>query len=144
MSRTANLPQGGQEVEIQLRWSDQDTLGHVNNARAVTLMEEARIRWSGRHGQTDLFTHGLVVASLNLDYLRPIYYTSSVIVRVGVQRIGTKSFVVRHIGYQDGVPVFDGSNVMVALAEDRLTSRDLNGKERSWLGERFFESSPVE
>ena len=32
------------EFEMQLRWSDQDALGHVNNARVITLMEEARIR----------------------------------------------------------------------------------------------------
>lgn len=138
MSRSENLPEDGEEVEIHLRWSDQDSLGHVNNARVVTLVEEARIRWSGRHGESDLFPHGLVVASMNLDYLRPVYYTSSVMVRVGVQRIGTKSFVVRHIGFQDGAPVFDGSNVMVALAEDKLTPRPLNENERSWLSERLF------
>ena len=77
---------------------------------------------------------------MNLDYLRPVYYTSSVMVRVGVQRIGTKSFVVRHIGSQDGTPVFDGSNVMVALSEDKLTPRALNENERSWLSERLFQT----
>ncbi len=138
-----NLPEGGEEVEIQLRWSDQDALGHVNNAKIVTLVEEARVRWSGRHEGSELFEHGLVVASLKLDYLRPVYYSSYVIVRVGVQRIGTTSFVVRHIGYQDGTPVFDASNVMVALAEDKLSSRPLNQQERSWLTERIFADQQI-
>ena len=32
------------ETELQLRWSDQDAYGHVNNGRLVTLAEEARVR----------------------------------------------------------------------------------------------------
>ena len=48
--------------------------------------------------------------------------------------------MVRHIGSQDGTPVFDGSNVMVALAEDKLTPRALNENERSWLSERLFQT----
>ena len=39
------------ETEIQVRWSDEDRYGHVNNARLLTLTEEARVRatraWSG-------------------------------------------------------------------------------------------------
>ncbi|WP_374700315.1 acyl-CoA thioesterase [Arthrobacter sp. JCM 19049] len=44
MSQTSPFPTGGTDIEIQLRWSDEDKLGHVNNARIVTLMEEARVR----------------------------------------------------------------------------------------------------
>ena len=32
------------EVGLQLRWSDEDRYGHVNNARLLTLAEEARVR----------------------------------------------------------------------------------------------------
>lgn len=37
-------------VPIALRWSDLDAYGHVNNARVLTLLEEARIEvfWRGR------------------------------------------------------------------------------------------------
>ena len=37
-------------VPIALRWSDLDAYGHVNNARMLTLLEEARIEvfWRGR------------------------------------------------------------------------------------------------
>ncbi|NMO03842.1 acyl-CoA thioesterase [Gordonia sp. TBRC 11910] len=30
---------------VPVRWSDMDAFGHVNHARMVTLMEEARIEW---------------------------------------------------------------------------------------------------
>ncbi len=30
---------------VPVRWSDMDAFGHINHARLVTLMEEARIEW---------------------------------------------------------------------------------------------------
>lgn len=30
---------------VPVRWSDMDAFGHINHARMVTLMEEARIEW---------------------------------------------------------------------------------------------------
>ncbi|MFT3716319.1 MAG: thioesterase family protein [Gordonia sp. (in: high G+C Gram-positive bacteria)] len=32
-------------AQVPVRWSDADAFGHVNHARMVTLMEEARIQW---------------------------------------------------------------------------------------------------
>lgn len=32
-------------AHIPVRWSDMDAFGHINHARMVTLMEEARIQW---------------------------------------------------------------------------------------------------
>ena len=40
----SNAPKNALPIEIQLRWSDQDLLAHVNNATIMTLVEEARIR----------------------------------------------------------------------------------------------------
>jgi acyl-CoA thioester hydrolase len=31
------------EHTVQLRWSDPDSLGHVNHARALSLLEDARL-----------------------------------------------------------------------------------------------------
>jgi acyl-CoA thioester hydrolase len=73
------------------------------------------------------------VASLQVDYLRPVLYRPEIRIRVGTVRIGTKSFTVRHSGYMDGQPVFDGTTVMVPLAEDGVSSRALSKAERGWL-----------
>ncbi|MEE4023878.1 thioesterase family protein [Gordonia sp. PKS22-38] len=32
-------------ARVTVRWSDMDAFGHINHARMVTLMEEARIEW---------------------------------------------------------------------------------------------------
>lgn len=71
------------EMVLQLRWSDQDALGHVNNARIVTLMEEARIRWTREDGRTGRFEFGTVVASIQIDYKRPLYYQPEMVIRMG-------------------------------------------------------------
>lgn len=126
-------PDGAVTVEMELRWSDQDALGHVNNARIVTLMEEARIRWTRGGEGNQRFGFGTVVASLQVDYLRPVLYEPDFVIRLGTVRIGTKSFTVRHMGMQNGVKVFDGTTVMVPLAEDGVSSRALDQDERSWL-----------
>ena len=127
------------EFEMQLRWSDQDALGHVNNARVLTLMEEARIRWSRSASAGAGFEHGLVVASLSVDYLRQLEYIPTLLMRIGVVRIGTKSFTVRHVGLVDGHAVFDGTTVMVPLGPDGKSPRALDDAERTWLKEARLE-----
>ena len=32
-------------AQVPVRWSDMDAFGHINHARIVTLMEEARVAW---------------------------------------------------------------------------------------------------
>jgi acyl-CoA thioester hydrolase len=126
-------PDGTVAVGLELRWSDQDALGHVNNARIITLMEEARIRWTRGGEAKGRFGFGTVVASLQVDYLRQLHYGPDFSIRLGIVRIGTKSFTVRHVGIQGGVEVFDGTTVMVPLAEDGVSSRALDPEERAWL-----------
>lgn len=126
------------DIDLQLRWSDEDALGHVNNARVVTLMEEARLRWTQPRSDSGRFQYGTVVASMQVDYLRPLYYQPNMIVRLSVVRIGTKSFTLRHVGIQDGEPVFDGTSIMVPLAEDGKSSRAMNEVERAWLESAFI------
>ncbi|PQZ95134.1 thioesterase [Arthrobacter sp. MYb227] len=125
------------DIDLQLRWSDEDALGHVNNARVVTLMEEARLRFTQPRSDSGRFPFGTVVASMKVDYLRPLYYQPNMIVRLTVVRIGTKSFTLRHVGVQDGATVFDGTSVMVPLAEDGKSSRAINELERTWLESAF-------
>lgn len=129
------------DIDLQLRWSDEDALGHVNNARVVTLMEEARLRFTQPRSDSGRFPFGTVVASMKVDYLRPLYYQPNMIVRLSVVRIGTKSFTLRHVGIQDGAPVFDGTSVMVPLAEDGKSSRAINELERTWLESSYVETT---
>jgi len=65
--------------DVAVRWSDLDAFGHVNNARFLTLYEEARVAMfftSARaHGLTS-FEEGIVIARHEVDYLRPVDYSA--------------------------------------------------------------------
>ena len=64
-------------AQVPVRWSDQDAYRHVNNARAVTLLEEARVQLvfgSAAAEGVDGFPAGLLVVGLHVDYRRQIPY----------------------------------------------------------------------
>jgi acyl-CoA thioester hydrolase len=48
---------------VQLRWSDPDSLGHVNHARALSLLEDARLAMADE-APGDV---GLILARLEVD-----------------------------------------------------------------------------
>ncbi|MBX6751203.1 MAG: acyl-CoA thioesterase [Micromonosporaceae bacterium] len=63
--------------ECALRWSDLDAYGHVNNARFLTLLEEARVALfflGARKAGLTSFEDGIVIVRHEIDYLRPVTY----------------------------------------------------------------------
>lgn len=82
-------------TKIQLRFMDLDLLMHVNNARYLNFLEEARLSYSnhviGLFG--NLKELNVVVARIEIDYKSPIFYPNEVLVWTRVSHIGQKSFV---------------------------------------------------
>lgn len=80
-------------VPIQVRWADLDAMGHVNNAKYLTYLEQARIHyindlglWDGQAAQ-----RGLIVARVEVDYKFPLTLAGEVVVYTRVSRLGSKS-----------------------------------------------------
>jgi acyl-CoA thioester hydrolase len=124
------------EHAVQLRWSDPDMLGHVNHARALALLEDARLAMvDGLPGES-----GLILARLEVDYLRQLYYRAGerLCVRTWVSRLGTKSFTVRQELVQDDQAAIRADVVMVAFDFETDTSRELTEDERRHWS-RFLE-----
>jgi acyl-CoA thioester hydrolase len=79
---------------IEVRYGDLDPQGHLNNAKYLTFMEQARIQyikhldlWDG-----DKFLEiGIILADVRVTFLAPIEYTHQVQVGVRVTRLGNKS-----------------------------------------------------
>jgi acyl-CoA thioester hydrolase len=123
------------EHPVQLRWSDPDAYGHVNHARALSLLEDARLAVaagapsSGPGKQPDI-----ILARLEVDYLRQLYYRVGEILTVHswVVRIGTKSFTVRQELIQDGVPAIRADGICVVFDVETDSSRALTGEERTF------------
>lgn len=120
-------------TEIGVRWSDQDLNGHVNNAHAITLMEEACVRatlaWTGT-SPTPKTPH--VVRTINADYDRELSY-APVTARVWVSRLGRTSYTVTHELYQDGERCVHGDAVIVNLDPETRRPAPLTDDERALL-----------
>ena len=133
------------EHAVQLRWSDPDSYGHVNHARALSLLEDARLAMVGEApGALTGRLPDIILARLEVDYLRQLYYRvgERLVVRSWVARIGTKSVTVRQELIQDGAAAIraDGICVMFDIRTD--TSRALTDDERSFWT-RYLEEPPV-
>jgi acyl-CoA thioester hydrolase len=95
-----------------MRWTDQDVYRHVNNARAVTLLEEARVRFVFEAAQDEGvtgFPAGLLVVALHVDYRRQIpYHGRGLRVTMTVDELRAASFRIcyeMHDGPEEGDPV---------------------------------------
>ena len=84
-----------------------DAYGHVNNARFLTLYEEARVSlmFTGarQHGLSS-FEEGIVIARHEIDYLRPIDYADPVRIELWVEDVRPARFTIVY-------EMFDGEQV---------------------------------
>jgi acyl-CoA thioester hydrolase len=116
------------EHPVQLRWSDPDSLGHVNHARALSLLEDARLAMVEAPGAS------VILARLEVDYLRQLYYRAGErpCVSSWVTRLGTRSFTVRQELVQDDQVAIRADVVLVAFDFAADASRPLTEDERAY------------
>lgn len=118
---TAAEPKPLFRMPLDLRWSDCDAFNHVNNARYLTYLEEARIRWFAARG-VPLITkdHYPVVVQSLLNYKMPITYPSDVVVELFLEREGNTSVTVAHrIASSDGSKLYCDGNVVVVILDGK-------------------------
>jgi acyl-CoA thioester hydrolase len=88
--------------EVEVRLSDTDAMGHVNNARYLTYVEIARVAYYERvtgnplpigvHGAEE----GMILAEIRMTYRSPAFFGETLTVESRVERIGTSSFGMVH------------------------------------------------
>ena len=102
-------------VPMPVRWGDMDALNHVNNARYLTFLEQARIEWFETIDEPWMTEEAApVVASATLNFKRPIEYPANVFVELFTEKLGTSSVVIGHrIVAADGSLHCDGNVVAV-------------------------------
>ncbi|CAM00649.1 acyl-CoA thioester hydrolase [Saccharopolyspora erythraea NRRL 2338] len=127
-------------AEVALRWSDMDAFGHVNHARTVTLLEEARAELlfaeAGRQGLLGM-AEGMVVARVTIDYHTPLVYSAgSLQVRMSVRELKAASFLVDYAAYaHDSVLAASAETLMVPYDLRAGRPRRLTEDERAFLSE---------
>jgi acyl-CoA thioester hydrolase len=123
-----------------VRWDDIDAFGHVNNAKYLTYIQEARFQWSyyqyaSKNEKPTLVE--MVVARNEIDYIVPIYEGGLFYdVNLWVESIGNTSFV---LGYEvvgpDGTVHAKVKSVQVAVSMETKKSRPITETEREFLNQ---------
>jgi acyl-CoA thioester hydrolase len=104
---------------IEVRYGDLDPQGHVNNARFLTYMEQARVAYYKQLGMwpggsfTDF---GAILAEVRVTFLAPIHWGDPLRVGMRITRLGNKSMTAEYRieNAQDGTEFADGMAVLVA------------------------------
>ncbi|MBM7368289.1 acyl-CoA thioesterase [Gordonia hydrophobica] len=129
-------------ADVPVRWSDMDAFGHINHARMVTLMEEARIQWLLSAGEeyAPLITSAMIV-HVDIRYHAQLRHEDSPI-RVGMW-ITTFRSVDFTIGYEifsatadhGSRPACVASTQMAVVDVEKHTLRRLSDGEKNYLRE---------
>jgi acyl-CoA thioester hydrolase len=114
--------------DVQVRLSDTDAMGHVNNARYLTYVEIARVAYYeqvtgnplpvGTHGAEE----GMILAEIRMTYRSPAFYGETITVETRVERIGRTSFAMVH--RMTAPESRYGPARLVAVADSVLVSYD--------------------
>ncbi len=112
--------------EMQVRWGDMDSLGHVNNTQYFRYMEQARLSWFDAHRIPMLEAGcGPVMVRGTCNFIKPITYPATVAISMYLDRLGNKSVTVYHDLYLAGDPATkyaDGEVVVVWIDHARGVS----------------------
>jgi acyl-CoA thioester hydrolase len=122
---------------VQLRWSDPDSYGHVNHARALGLLEDARLAMAAGSPSVAVGRQpDIILARLEVDYLRQLHYRAGerLCVRSWLTRIGTKSLTMRQELVQDDEVAIRLDAVLVVFDISSDSSRPLTDEERTFWG----------
>ena len=119
-------------VTLGVRWGDMDAFNHVNNAKYLRYLEEARVQWiAGIAGVSLTDRIAPVLVASNVNYRKPIEWPSEIVVELFVEKLGNSSLTMGHrmlasgdstVLYSDGnvvkVWIYTQTGKIVALPED--------------------------
>ena len=122
--------------DCPLQWSDLDAYGHVNNARFLTLYEEARValmfNYARAQGLTS-FEAGVVVSRHEVDYLRPVDFGHRVTIEMWVEEIRASRVVIAYELRDEGTLASRARSVLVPFDLGLGRPRRLSEEERAFL-----------
>lgn len=109
------------QVNVEIRFNDIDSFGHVNNAIYLSYFEQARIGYFNEvfKDAINWRSEGLILAKAIVDYKAPVFLNDKIDVKIKCSRVGNSSFDFEYelVKNKDGQEVVcvTGSTVMVAF-----------------------------
>ena len=82
-------------TNINTRWVDMDSLGHINNAIYLNYIETARLDFFSKIKMPDInknLEESVILASIEIQYFSQLSHPCSLIIGHRISRIGVKSF----------------------------------------------------
>lgn len=122
-------------AKIQVRFTDLDVLGHVNNNVYLSYFEMARVHyfkellgenWNWRK-------HTVVLAKNEVEYIRPVLLEHQPEVIMQTESIGNKSFSLRYELRVNGIVFARGSSVLVSFDGETNQSVQIHERMREAL-----------
>lgn len=127
---------------VQVRFSETDMFGHVNNTVPIIYFEFARIEFLKELGLMQLWLEGgselfPVVADMQVDYTQQVYFDEKLDVFVKVASIGRSSIDVHYwIVNEKGETCFTGRGAMVQISKKTGKGHPWTDNEKALLGNK--------
>jgi acyl-CoA thioester hydrolase len=119
----------------QLRFCDTDRLGHVNNAVYSVMCEAGRSELMQAAGLLEPGSgHGVVIARLELDFVREMNWPGEVLIETAIHRLGRKSIQVHQKIHQDGAEVARATSILAVIDTAKRRAVPLTEEWRTALG----------
>ena len=126
-------------IKIQVRFSDIDVMGHVNNAVYLSYFEMARVIFFSEllGEQWDWKKDGVLLRKTEIEYIKPLLLHEQPEIFIYTNKIGNKSF---ELGYE--LKVLDeirttGSSVLVSFDSTKMITTELPQKLKEVLSTLF-------
>ncbi len=145
-------------VDLQLRWGEQDSYGHINNVSYARYLEEARVRvfWRGSaREQTGMEHHfrgdtpdglKMLVASQHIEFLRVLEYSDQPItVELWIGGLGGSTLEIHYEIIDGSIPerTVVARAVTVAVVVDGTTLRPIRLTEEGKAAVEPWRDDPV-
>jgi len=124
---------------IPVRYDDLDTMGHVNNKAYLAFLEESRIDFHARvFGLSDMMKFSMVVAKIEINYMRPVLYGDNLYAYSKVSNVGNTSFEIATLfavkkNDDEYIKVSEAKVVLVNIDTKTGKSVPINEKEKEKL-----------
>ncbi|WP_135824327.1 acyl-CoA thioesterase [Halorussus ruber] len=112
-------------TDVDVRYRDLDTMGHVNNAVYASYFEQARVAYFEEVLDVPLREIESVLATLEIDFRRPVEIDHDVTVGVRVPELGNSSLPMEYEVRADGAVAATGETVLVAVDSETKSSRPI-------------------
>ncbi len=119
-------------VDVQIRFEDLDTLGHVTNKAYLSYLDEARIEYLRQLvGLRKDLTFDAVVGRIDIVYKKPLFYKDKIKVYTRIAEIGVKSYVFENyiVKYNDGKAELSASASVSMVSFDLKSGKSKNNSD---------------